>query len=132
RGRSGTGFDNRMLRDLQQRLSRLEQKTSPFVSRPAGAARAHWVKTGLVAQVSYSEWPSEGKLRHPAFQGLREDKPADSVVRERPATTEDEMKRTARAPRSTRPAKTTAEAVVAGVRLTHADRVPYTSHRTTQ
>jgi bifunctional non-homologous end joining protein LigD len=131
-GKIGTGFDNRMLRDLQQRLSRLEQKTSPFASRPAGAARAHWVKPELVAQVSFSEWTSEGKLRHPAFQGLREDKPADSVVRERPATTEDEMKRTARAPRSTRPAKTTAEAVVAGVRLTHADRVLYPSHGTTK
>jgi bifunctional non-homologous end joining protein LigD len=131
-GKIGTGFDNRMLRDLQQRLSRLEQKTSPFASRPAGAARAHWVKPELVAQVSFSEWTSDGKLRHPAFQGLREDKPADSVVRERPATTEDEMKRTARAPRSSRSAKTTAEAVVAGVRLTHADRVLYPSHGTTK
>jgi bifunctional non-homologous end joining protein LigD len=131
-GKIGTGFDHRMLRDLQQRLSRLEQKTSPFASRPAGAARAHWVKPELVAQVSFSEWTSDGKLRHPAFQGLREDKPADSVVRERPATTEDEMKRTARAPRSTRPAKTIAEAVVAGVRLTHADRVLYPSHGTTK
>jgi bifunctional non-homologous end joining protein LigD len=131
-GKIGTGFDHRMLRDLQQRLSRLEQKTSPFASRPAGAARAHWVKPELVAQVSFSEWTSDGKLRHPAFQGLREDKPADSVVRERLATTEDEMKRTARAPRSTRPAKTTAEAVVAGVRLTHADRVLYPSHGTTK
>jgi len=131
-GKIGTGFDNRMLRDLQQRLSRLEQKTSPFASRPAGAARAHWVKPELVAQVSFSEWTSDGKLRHPAFQGLREDKAADTVVRERPATTEDEMKRVARAPRSTRPAKTTAEAVVAGVRLTHPDRVLYPSHGTTK
>jgi bifunctional non-homologous end joining protein LigD len=131
-GKIGTGFDNRMLRDLQQRLSRLEQKTSPFASRPAGAARAHWVKPELVAQVSFSEWTSDGKLRHPAFQGLREDKPADSVVRERPATTEDEMKRTAPARRSSRPAKATAEAVVAGVRLTHADRVLYPSHGTTK
>jgi len=131
-GKIGTGFDNRMLRDLQQRLSRLEQKTSPFAARPAGAARAHWVKPELVAQVSFSEWTSDGKLRHPAFQGLREDKAADTVVRERPATTEDEMKRVARAPRSTRPAKTTAEAVVAGVRLTHPDRVLYPSHGTTK
>ena len=131
-GKIGTGFDNRMRRDLQQRLSRLEQKTSPFAARPAGAARAHWVKPELVAQVSFSEWTSDGKLRHPAFQGLREDKPADTVVRERPATTEAEMKRTARAPRPTRPAKTTAEAVVSGVRLTHADRVLYPSHGTTK
>jgi bifunctional non-homologous end joining protein LigD len=140
-GKIGTGFDNRMLRDLQQRLSRLEQKTSPFASRPAGAARAHWVKPELVAQVSFSEWTSDGKLRHPAFQGLREDKPADSVVRELPVTTADETtddktapdkERTARAPRSTPSAKRTAEATVAGVRLTHADRVLYPSHGTTK
>src|SRR5258706_7785225 len=137
-GKIGTGFDNRMLRDLQQRLSRLEQKTSPFASRPAGPARAHWVKPELVPRVSCSEGTSAGKLRHPAFQGRRQDKPADAVVRERPATTEDhttkegEMKRIARAPRSTRPAKTTAEAVVAGVRLTHADRILYPSHGTTK
>ena len=139
-GKIGTGFDNRTLRDLQQRLSRLEQKTSPFASRPAGAARAHWVKPELVGQVSFSEWTSDGKLRHPAFQGLREDKPADSVVRERPAAADDEVKETstqtpkraARAPRPTSSGKTTAEATVAGVRLTHADRILFPPHGTTK
>jgi bifunctional non-homologous end joining protein LigD len=139
-GKIGTGFDNRTLRDLQQRLSRLEQKTSPFAARPAGAARAHWVKPELVGQVSFSEWTSDGKLRHPAFQGLREDKPADSVVRERPAAADDEVKETstptpkraARAPRPTSSAKTTGEATVAGVRLTHADRILFPPHGTTK
>jgi bifunctional non-homologous end joining protein LigD len=139
-GKIGTGFDNRTLRDLQQRLSRLEQKMSPFASRPAGAARAHWVKPELVGQVSFSEWTSDGKLRHPAFQGLREDKPADSVVRERPAAVDDELnetstqtpKRAARAPRPTSSGKTNAEATVAGVRLTHADRILFPPHGTTK
>ena len=139
-GKIGTGFDNRTLRDLQQRLARLEQKTSPFASRPAGAARAHWVKPELVARVSFTEWTSDGKLRHPAFQGLREDKPAETVVRERPAPLEDETKeepapppkRRARAPRSAPSAKPSADAAVAGVRLTHADRVLYPAHGTTK
>jgi bifunctional non-homologous end joining protein LigD len=138
-GKIGTGFDNRTLRDLQHRLTRLEQKTSPFASRPAGAARAHWVKPELVAQVSFSEWTGDGKLRHPAFQGLREDKPASAVVRERPVPVEEETKdEPARPPKrqaraSSRPsAKSGAEAEVAGVRLTHADRVLFTTHGTTK
>ena len=138
-GKIGTGFDNRTLRDLQHRLTRLEQKTSPFASRPAGAARAHWVKPELVAQVSFSEWTGDGKLRHPAFHGLREDKPASAVVRERPVLVEEETKDDPTPPRkrparaSPRPsAKSGIEAEVAGVRLTHADRVLFPTHGTTK
>jgi bifunctional non-homologous end joining protein LigD len=127
-GKVGTGFDTRTLRDLQQRLKPLEQKSSPFATRPAGAARAHWVKPELVAQVRFSEWTSDGKLRHPAFQGLREDKPADAVVRERPATVGGDTKGEADEPAKTR----TSAAAVAGVRLTHADRILYPSHGTTK
>jgi bifunctional non-homologous end joining protein LigD len=148
-GKIGTGFDNRTLRDLQRRLTPLEQKSSPFATRPTGAARAHWVKPELVAQVSFSEWTSDGKLRHPAFQGLREDKPADAVVRERPATVGDDAsgeadEPTPRSARSTgarrsKPSSKTTEAktaatevAVAGVRLTHADRIIYPAHGTTK
>jgi len=84
-GKVGTGFDHRTLRELKARLAKLEQETSPFASRPVGAGRAHWVKPQLVAQVSFTEWTSDGKLRHPAFHGLREDKPGTEVSRERPS-----------------------------------------------
>jgi len=143
-GKIGTGFDNKTLRDLQRRLARLEQKTSPFDSRPPGAARAHWVKPELVAQISFSEWTSDGKLRHPAFQGLREDKSAEAVIRELPAVVKNETnasetpaKRAARAPRaapSTKrgTTKSGTEASVGGVRLTHADRVVFPPHGTTK
>src|SRR5262245_53323282 len=125
-GKIGTGFDTRMLRDLKARLARLEQKTNPFASRPPGSARAHWVKPELVAQVKFSEWTSDGKLRQPAFQGLRADKPATAVVRERPSKVKNDPKQPAAPP--TAPGEPT----VAGVRLTHADRILYPRLGTTK
>jgi bifunctional non-homologous end joining protein LigD len=62
------------------------QKESPFVDlrRPVGEAKdAHWVRPQLVAQVAFTEWTRGGHLRHPSFLGLREDKAASSVVRDK-------------------------------------------------
>jgi bifunctional non-homologous end joining protein LigD len=84
-GKVGTGFTARTLRALRARLEPLERPTSPFATRPAGVPRPHWVEPRLVAEVAFGEWTEDGKMRHPSFQGLREDKPADQVVRERPA-----------------------------------------------
>ncbi|MBI2824968.1 MAG: hypothetical protein HYX69_09820 [Planctomycetia bacterium] len=88
-GRVGTGFSERMLVALRKRLAALEQPNAPFDSLPAGAAPrgTRWVKPLLVAQVAYSQWTRDGILRNPAFQGLREDKPAASVVRDVPTPT---------------------------------------------
>jgi bifunctional non-homologous end joining protein LigD len=86
-GRVGTGFDTRALRELTQRLEKIEEPRSPFhnlTTRTAEARRAHWVRPQLVGQVEFSEWTADGRLRHPSFQGLREDKPANEVVRDRP------------------------------------------------
>ena len=83
-GRVGTGFTEASATQLRRRLDRLRTRDSPFGLRPPGAAEAHWVKPELVAQVSFTEWTDDGRLRHPAFKGLREDKPAREVVRERP------------------------------------------------
>ena len=82
-GKVGTGFAGRTLRELVTRLEPLEQKASPFADRVAGALRARFVRPELVAQVRFTEWTADGRLRHPSFQGLREDKPARDVVRER-------------------------------------------------
>ena len=86
-GKVGTGFSSGMLRDLKKRLEPLEQPTSPFAARLIGLGRPHWVRPELVAEVSFGEWTADGRMRHPSFQGLREDKPAAQVVRERPAKT---------------------------------------------
>jgi bifunctional non-homologous end joining protein LigD len=85
-GRVGTGFDTRALRELTQRLEKIEQPKSPFhdlTTRTAEARRAHWVRPQLVGQVEFTDWTADGRLRHPSFQGLREDKPAGEVVRDR-------------------------------------------------
>ncbi|MHA6804609.1 non-homologous end-joining DNA ligase [Salinifilum ghardaiensis] len=80
-GKVGTGYDERTLHDLRARLDRMTRDSSPFTEevRERGA---HWVSPEVVAQVGFTEWTPDGKLRHPRFQGLRTDKPARDVVRE--------------------------------------------------
>jgi bifunctional non-homologous end joining protein LigD len=84
-GKVGTGFDERTLRTLHARLHPLERRTPPVERASArGIARgAHWVEPELVAEIAYTEWTSDGRLRHPVFIGLREDKVAGEVVAER-------------------------------------------------
>jgi bifunctional non-homologous end joining protein LigD len=83
-GKVGTGFTQSALRDLQRQLSALEVGESPFVDQvPAADARAaHWVRPEVVGEVRFGEWTRDGRLRHPAWRGLRPDKGADEVVRE--------------------------------------------------
>lgn len=81
-GKVGTGYDSRTLRDLRERLDPLVRDTSPFVDDVADRD-VHWVSPELVAQVGFAEWTGDGKLRHPRFTGLRNDKPPESVIRER-------------------------------------------------
>ncbi len=87
-GKVGTGYTHAMLLELRKRLTPIERATSPFSPEPprawTGASR-HWVAPELVAEVAFSEWTNDGRLRHPSFQGLRFDKPARDVVREAPA-----------------------------------------------
>jgi bifunctional non-homologous end joining protein LigD len=83
-GKVGTGFTRATLRDLARRLEPLERDDSPFDDevRERGAT---WVEPRLVAQIGFSEWTRDGRLRHPRFLGLREDKAAEEVVREKPS-----------------------------------------------
>jgi DNA ligase D-like protein (predicted ligase) len=85
-GKVGTGFTNQMLRSLHDRLAAIERPRSPFESGPLprSPAGVHWVEPRLVGEVGFSEWTSAGELRHPRFQGLRDDKDAREVVREVP------------------------------------------------
>lgn len=80
-GKVGTGYDEKTLRDLRARMERLEKSESPFAER-IGEREVHWVAPEVVAEIGFSEWTADGRLRHPRFTGLREDKPATSVVRE--------------------------------------------------
>jgi bifunctional non-homologous end joining protein LigD len=126
-GKVGTGFTDASAKQLRARLDRLRTPTSPFRRPPPGASGARWVKPELVAEVEFTEWTSDGRLRHPSFKGIREDKPAAEVTRERPADLGAAAARPAPAPRrSARPSPASAgDVVVAGVRITHPDRVVY-------
>jgi bifunctional non-homologous end joining protein LigD len=81
-GRVGTGFDEATLRSLSKKLASLETTTSPFADDVRPRTGVHWTKPKLVAQVAFSEWTQDGKLRHPRFLGLRTDKRPEEVVRE--------------------------------------------------
>jgi ATP-dependent DNA ligase len=81
-GKVGTGFDEATLRSLHERLSPIEQDASPFTRGLVRENGARWVRPKLVAQIGFTEWTRDGKLRHPRYQGLRTDKDAADVVRE--------------------------------------------------
>jgi bifunctional non-homologous end joining protein LigD len=129
-GKVGTGFTVKSARELRQRLEAIEQKEPPFSPRPPGwlGRNAHWVAPRLVCEVEFTEWTAEGKIRHPVFQGLRDDKPASQVTREQPRdpprnrATDDPPRSQARGKRTSRSED---RSEVAGVALSHADRVLY-------
>jgi bifunctional non-homologous end joining protein LigD len=84
-GKVGTGFSMKDLVDIKRALSTIEIAKSPFSPEPPRAwtgPNRHWVTPILVAEVAFSEWTNDGRLRHPSFQGLRKDKPAADIVRE--------------------------------------------------
>jgi bifunctional non-homologous end joining protein LigD len=97
-GKIGTGFNTTLLRVLHARLQKLVRLTAPFADLPEKRAgqwtqnitpaimrRCTWVEPELVCEAKFTEWTRDGKLRHPVFVGMREDKEGRSVVRERPA-----------------------------------------------
>ena len=94
-GKVGTGFTSRLLRSLYQSFKPISNETCPFADLPEKRAsrygvamtaaemkRCHWLKPVMVCQLKFTEWTRDGRLRHPVFLGLREDKPATEVVRE--------------------------------------------------
>jgi bifunctional non-homologous end joining protein LigD len=96
-GKVGTGFNEVLLKSLHGRLKKLSVPECPFVNlpekrkgrsgqgvTPAEMRRCHWVKPEMVCQIKFSEWTQDEKLRQPVFLGLREDKNAREVAREKP------------------------------------------------
>ncbi|KTD23565.1 Putative DNA ligase-like protein Rv0938/MT0965 [Legionella lansingensis] len=82
-GNVGTGFTEASLKDVFEELQQHISKENPFNSEPSSHKDAVWVKPTLVAEVEFSEWTAEGKLRHPSFKGLRKDKKASAVHKEK-------------------------------------------------
>lgn len=124
-GKVGTGFNDATLKEMHKRLKALEVKAPPFVNPPRGyeAKGAHWIRPELVAEVEFTEWTNDGTLRHPSFQGLREDKDPRDVVRERANPVEDVVESKAGAKRQAKAAKTPAR------KTTPTERAPKTTAR---
>lgn len=135
-GKVGTGFTDATLQLLRERLEPLERDASPFSNLKRGGRGTHWVAPELVAQVVFGNRTRDGRLRHAAFQGLREDKPATEVTVEKPVPLTQVARR---APGKSPPRATKIEKgsladhhdynaraeTLAGVRLTSPDKVLY-------
>ena len=80
-GNVGTGFDDANLRELYAKLKSIETDRMPFAERPKGV-KGHWVKPRLVAEIAFTEWTGDGRIRHPVFHGLRTDKDPQAITRE--------------------------------------------------
>jgi bifunctional non-homologous end joining protein LigD len=80
-GKVGTGFDTETLRNLSKKLQKLKQGKSPFADE-VREKNATFVRPKLVVQIAYTEWTKDGRLRHPAFLGLRDDKAPHEVRKE--------------------------------------------------
>lgn len=115
-GRVGTGFTAQLSLELRQQLEKLRAMKSAFSEPLPGIARkgVQYVKPRLVCEVAYTEWTESGALRHPSFQGLREDKPAISVGKDRAAK-----------PPAIASGSPIAGHVFSGVKISHPDKVLY-------
>ncbi|TGT91255.1 MULTISPECIES: DNA ligase D [unclassified Mesorhizobium] len=124
RGRVGTGFTEAMRNKILAQLERRRIEKPAFASVPRDIARsARWVKPELVAEVTYSEVTPDGSLRHPSFEGMREDKRADQVVMEMAKTS---------GSGDLDPAIGKEIAAAVGVKLTHPDKVMYPGTKVTK
>lgn len=82
-GKVGTGFNVNNTDIIIEKLDRLRADKSPLHEVPPGI-KAEWVKPELVAEVAFTEWTRDGKVRHGVFKGLRTDKEPDRIIRELP------------------------------------------------
>lgn len=84
-GKVGTGYDDSTLVELRELMAGLEREDPPFApEKGLPGKQVHWIRPELVGQFGFTEWTGDGKLRHPRFKGLRRDKQAREVIRERP------------------------------------------------
>ena len=122
-GKCGTGFDDEKGDDLRKGLDALVTETRPFETVPSDVRReAVYVSPKRVCEIEFTEWTPDGRLRHPSFQGLRDDKPATEVGRDRPVHAQDVEAEPVRR-RTVTAAKKSKGEVVAGITITHPDRV---------
>jgi len=121
-GKVGTGFSSGDLTALARRFKPLERKRSPFVEVPEIETRdAVWLKPSLVCEVQHTEWTKDGRLRHPSFLGLREDKRAIDVRRDASIDEEADVAQKKSSPKR----KAKGDPVFEGIKLTSPDKLLY-------
>lgn len=128
-GRVGTGFSARQLDEIHARLRELDAEESPFSGPVPDARSVHWVHPELVIEVEFTERTRDGRLRHPAFRGLREDREPREIHmssdKGKPPSQPTKAARKTDEPGASTASSNPARAEVQGVRLTHADRILY-------
>ena len=131
-GSVGTGWNSALAAELKRQLLKIETKQSPLDAADAAkkgrrsrrpGALERWVKPTLVAEVSFSEWTPDGQLRHPSFEGLRTDKPAKAITRERAVTPAGADADPDPGPDPDSGPKKASTSVVGSTKVTHPERV---------
>ena len=82
-GKVGTGYDEETLKKVHEKMKPLEKEEAPFDDEDPGYRDAHWLKPELVGEFRFTEWTEDHRLRHPSFLGLRDDKQATDVRKEK-------------------------------------------------
>jgi bifunctional non-homologous end joining protein LigD len=121
-GNVGSGFDAQTLASVRAQLDAVAASKSPFADRTELDSKAHWVKPTLLAEVSFGEWTSSGRIRHSVFHGLRGDKKASAITREKAVSAKKIASGKAGAGSKPEPGETAAARGPA-MRLTHPERV---------
>jgi bifunctional non-homologous end joining protein LigD len=83
-GNVGTGFTQASLQHIYKKMLPYKTEVMPFKQKPSASSHVTWLKPKLVGEVEFTEWTKENSLRHPSFKGLREDKPAKQIIKEKP------------------------------------------------
>ncbi|MFN2316249.1 MAG: DNA ligase D [Gemmatimonadales bacterium] len=125
-GRVGTGFSDRQLTAMHRVLRKATVDASPFSDAVPNARGATWVQPALVVEVEYAERTREGRLRHPTFRGIREDRNPDEITMTEPAVSKPPAAASDPSPTAgSRASSHGAGPSVEGVRISNPDRVVY-------
>jgi bifunctional non-homologous end joining protein LigD len=136
-GRVGSGYTGDRLDDLAVQFKKLARKTPPVDGVPREIMRdAHFIEPELVAEIAFRGWTNDGVVRQGSFKGLRSDKPAKEIVREREAPVDMVVRAAVKAeqPKKKSAVKTAHDGAeeIEGVRVTHPDRVMFADDNVTK